>query len=102
LPSAVLLFRLAHQKTVQLAADHSHCADDGIGAHGQAANGLRAPSAGLNLLLEHLASKTRALRSKGSSAAINVVIAGAAGGKLKLAQAEGLLGQHLQKLDPLR
>jgi len=37
----VLLFRLAYEKALQFAADHSDRYHDGIGAHGQSADGLR-------------------------------------------------------------
>src|SRR5439155_26715795 len=67
------------------------------GAQGEPAYRLRLRAAVVDLLVKHPAHQARALAAQRGGAAVNVIVAGAAGGELELAQVERLLGQHLQQ-----
>ncbi len=72
--------------------------DDGIGAHGEASNGLRTPAAALDLIEKDAAGQPRAFGVQRGGAAVNVVVAGAAAGELELSEAEGLLRDESEEL----
>src|SRR5437016_11207856 len=105
---AVGLIRLAHQEAIELEifadgagtlggaslnalrAQHGHRRHNRIGAQGEPAYRLRLRAAVVDFLVKHPAHQARALAAQGGGAAINVVVAGAAGGELELAQMERL------------
>ena len=109
------LIRLAHQKAIELEifadgagalggaslnalrTQHGDGGHNRIGAQREPAHRLRLRAAVVDFLVKHPAHQARALAAQGGGAAINVVVAGAAGGDLELAQMERLLGQHLQQ-----
>src|SRR5258706_9849542 len=98
LSRTMLLFHFSNQKAVQLQSSMGSChrrgSDDRIRAHGEAADGLGFPAPSLNLFEEHFSGKAGALGIQRRGAAIDVVIASAAGGKLEVPQPEGFLGQE--------
>src|SRR5579859_1217645 len=84
LPGAVLLLGLAHQESVEFAAYHRNRYHDRVGTHRKAANGLRLPSALVDFFQENFPGEARSLGVEGGRAAVDVVIAGAAGRQLEL------------------
>src|SRR5215831_8539067 len=72
--------------------------NDGIGAHGKSAHGLRLPALLLNKLQKDASGKFRTTRMKRGGTAINVVVALAAGRESKFAQAKRIGSQQLKKL----
>src|SRR5580658_8155030 len=98
LSGAVLFFTFAYQKTVQFAADYRNGGDDGIGAHGEAADRGRLPVVPENFGEKNFAGKTRTLGIERGGAAVDVVVAGATGRKLEFAQAERLAGKQAEQL----
>jgi hypothetical protein len=92
----------AHKKTMDRSA--SLCADDrrgnndGIGSHGQPAHRLRLPALLLNEFQKDTSGKFRAMGMKRGGAAINVVVAFAAGSQRKFTQAERVGSQQIEKL----
>ena len=67
---------------------------DRIGSHGQAADGLRVPASFFDFLQKNRACQLGASGIECGGAAVDVVVAGAAGGELEFSQAEGLFGQQ--------
>src|SRR5579872_5677226 len=65
LPRAMLLFSLANQEALQIAANHGNGSDNGIGAHGEATDGLRLPPFLANFVAKNLAGQPRALGIEG-------------------------------------
>ncbi len=94
----MLLFGLPHEKAVQLTAHYRNCHDDGIGAHRQAANGLRLPVPLPDFVQENLASQARALGIESGRTAVDVVVARTAGRELELTQPEGFGGEQAQQI----
>jgi hypothetical protein len=82
---------LRTRKPLQFAAHHRHRHHDGIGSHGEAADGLRLPSPLPDFVEKNFAGQARALGVKSRGAAVDVVVAGAAGRQLELAQPERLV-----------
>ncbi len=70
----------------------------GVRPHRQTANRVNLPAASLNLFQENFPRKPRTLGIQRSCTAIDVVVAGAAGGKFEVSQAEGFLRQEAKKL----
>src|SRR3974390_3307518 len=97
LSGAVLFFSFTYKKAVNRAARHGDGDHDWVGAHGEAADGLRVPTTGANFVEKDLASELRAARIKRGGAAIDVIVAGASGGELELAQLEGLAREQAQQ-----
>ena len=85
LASAVLLLRFADEESVQRSAGHRDGDNDGIGAHGESTDGVGMPTLGAHFLEKNLADELRSARVERGGAAIDVVVAGAAGGKFKFA-----------------
>src|ERR1700683_4660629 len=98
LPSAVLLFGLTHEESIQLATHHRDGRHDRIGAHGEAADRLRLPSLLSYLAGKYFAGQARALSVKSRGAAVDVIVAGAARRKLELAQPERLGSEQAQQI----
>src|SRR5262245_9202829 len=96
LSHAVLLLCLADKKPVPLAAGHGNRDHDRICAHGQAADGLRFPSALPDFFGEDLSGELRPARIERCGAAVDVVVAGAARRQLELAQSERLMRKKAQ------
>src|ERR1019366_4234717 len=80
LAGAVLLLRLAHEEAVEGSASDSDGHYDGVGTHGQSADGIGVPSLAAHFIEENLADQLRAASVKRGGAAIDVIVAGAAGG----------------------
>jgi hypothetical protein len=66
----------------------------GVGSHGQAADGLRVPASLLDFFQEDLACQSGASGIECRCPAVDVVVAGAAGGKLEFPQTERFRGQQ--------
>ena len=81
-----------------LRAEHGDGDDDGVGSHGESADGLRTPVAALDFVEKDAGGEARALGVQGGGAAVDVVVAGAAAGELELAKAEGLLRKKGEEL----
>src|SRR5579872_1296067 len=94
LSGAVLLLSLANQKSIQLTADYGHGDDDGISAHGKPADRLRLPASLADLFQEDFSGKVRTFGVEGGGAAIDVIVAGAAGRELELSQPERFMSQR--------
>ncbi len=94
----MLFFRLAHQKAMQFAGHYRNRHYDGIGSHGEATDGLRLPSPLTDFVSKHFAGQARTLGVKSRDAAVDVVVAGAAGRELELAQPERLVGEQAQQI----
>jgi len=62
LPGAVLLLRLANQESMNCAADDGDGNHDGVCAHREAANRLRAPATFFNFFQKYLAGQLRSAR----------------------------------------
>src|SRR5581483_7447489 len=97
LTGAVLLFGFAHKEAMEAAAGHCDRHDDRVRAHGQSANRLRVPPPGANFFQENLPGQLRPARVQGGGAAVNVVVAAAAGSQLELPQPERLPRQQTQQ-----
>ena len=115
---AVSFFRLAHQKSMQqrgrcaalrggfqrgLRAGRGHVGDDGISAEGESADGLKSGGSGEQAALaqgveDDQAGEPNAFSVERGGAAVDVVVAGAAGGKLEAAETEADGGQKREKL----
>ena len=93
----MLLFSFADEKAVDFSASHSNRYDNWIGSHGQAADGLRTPSALPNFIEKHLASELRTTGVQSRGAAVYVVVARAARRELELPQAKRLSCQQTQQ-----
>ena len=89
----MLLFRLAHQESLQFAADYGDSDHNRIRAHGESADGLRLPSPLSDLVEKHLSGQARAFGIEGCGTAVDIVVAGATGRELKLTQTERLVGE---------
>ena len=94
----VLLFRLAHEKTIELAAYDRNCHHNGIGSHGKSADSLRFPIALPNFIQKNFARQARALGIQSCRPAIDVVVAGRARGQFEFAQPEGFISQQPQQI----
>ena len=105
---AVGLFRLAHQEAMEErgagmllrapGAGGGDVGDDGVGAHGESADGL-----GVDVILfkefeTACAGEASALGVERGGAAVDVVVAGAAGGELELAELEADAGEKREEL----
>ncbi len=107
-PRAVGLLCLADKKTVDEAAFASFCmmlragdryrGDDRIGAQSQAADGMRIEMMFVQQIENGEAGEARAFGVQGGGAAVDVVVATAAGGELEVAQLEGLAGKQSEQL----
>src|ERR1700723_602395 len=96
LSSPMLLFRLTHQKSMQLAAYHRNRYHDGVGAHGESADRFRLPPPLPDFVEKHLTGQASALGVKRRGSALDGVVAGAAGRQFELAQTERLVGEKAQ------
>src|SRR5215831_6388885 len=94
LTGPVLLLSLAHQEPVNRAAHNRHRHDDGIGTHGHTADSRRPPISCPNLFEKHFSGHLRTPGIEGCCATVDVVIARAARGQLKLSQTKRLLRQQ--------
>ena len=94
LARAVLLFGLTHQESVQRAAGYGNGHDDGIGTHGQSADGIGVPPLTAHFIKEDLADQLRAAGVERSGAAVDVIVTGAAGGQLEFTQAKRFFRQQ--------
>ena len=79
-------------------AGGGHVGDDGVGAHGESADGF-----GFNFLLfqqleDCVAGQPSAFGVEGCGATVYVVVAGAAGGELELAEPEAEAGEEREQL----
>ena len=97
LPGAVLLLRFADQESAQLAANYRNGNYDGVGSHGEAANGLRFPAALADFVEKNLPGQLRAARIERGGAAVDVVVAAGPGGKLEVSQFERLVGKQAKQ-----
>ncbi len=88
LPHAMLLFSFADEESINFAADHRDRNDDGVGAHGQAADGRGFPSSLDDFVEKDLPGQLRATRVERSEAAVNVVVARAARRQFEFSEAE--------------
>ena len=93
----MLLLGLADEEAVQGSAGDGDGDDDGVGAHGQSSDGVGVPALRAHFLKKNLADQLRAASIERGGAAIDVIVAGAAGGKLEFAEAEGFLRQQGQE-----
>ena len=98
LASAMLLLGLADEKAMHLAARHRYSYDNRIGAHSQSADGICFPALLADLIEENFANQLRAASIERRSAAIDVIVARAAGRQLKITQAKRFPRQHFQEL----
>src|SRR5579859_905790 len=116
LSSTVSFFLFAHQKSVNqefayvdrlwarrrsglhlLRSEHGNRTHDWIGSHRESADRFRLPPFVLNQIQENASRKTHSFGIECSGAAIDVVVAGAAGGELELSQLERLTRKQVQK-----
>src|SRR5579872_1185787 len=74
LPRSMLLFSLAHQKTIQSPASHRDGYHDRIGSHSQPPNCLRVPASSLDFFQKNLPRELRSTRIKRGGPAIDVVV----------------------------
>jgi hypothetical protein len=98
LSGPVLLFSLAHQKAVEVAAYHRNRDHDGIGSHGKAADRLWLPSPLPDFVGKNLTRQARSFGVKSRCTAIDVVVARASGRELELTQPERLMGEQAQQI----
>jgi len=95
---SVRLFGLANQKSVEQwsagvgerapSAGGGHVGDDGVRAQGEPANGLGLNSVLFKQFKDRMTGEASALGVEGGGAAVDVIVARAAGGELELAKAE--------------
>ncbi len=71
---------------------------DGVGAHGESSDGVGVPGLGAHFIEKDLADQLRAAGIERGGAAIDVIVAGAAGGQLEFAEAKRFPRQQLQQL----
>lgn len=71
-------------------AGSGHIGDDGVRAHGEPADGLRADLVLVEEIEDGEAGEASTLGMEGGGAAVYVVIAGSAGGELKVAETKGV------------
>jgi len=100
--SAMLFFRFADEEAVELrrgwvgvrtpGAGRGHVGDDGIGAQGEAADGLGFYPLFIEKIEDGLAGEPAAFSVECGCAAVDIVVAGAAGRELELAEAEAGAG----------
>ena len=105
---AVGLLGLADQKAVEQGragmflrapgAGRGHIGDDGVGAHGESADGFGVDSVCFQQFENGVAGEAAAFGVQRRGAAIDVVVAGAAGGELELAELEADAGEDGEKL----
>src|SRR5450631_763746 len=88
LAGAVLLLGFAHEEAVQGPAGDGDGHDDGVGTHGQSSNGVGFPALLADFIEEDFTDELRATSVERGGAAVDVIVAGAAGGQLKLAEAK--------------
>ncbi len=88
LAGTVLLFRLTHEEAVHSSAGDGDGDDDGVGTHGQSADGVRFPALLPDFSEKDFADELCPTGVERSDAAVDVIVAGAARGQLKLAQAK--------------
>ena len=98
LSGAVLLFRLADEKTVQRTAGHSYGNNNRIGSHGEAANRGRFPFLLAYLVEKDLAHELSASGIQRGGAAVDVIVARRSGRQLEFTEAKRLAGEHSQEL----
>src|SRR5208283_5133694 len=98
LAGAVLLFGFSNQKPMQGSAYDRNRHNDGIRTHGQSADRVGVPALAAHFVKKHLAGELCAASVQRGGAAVNVVVAGPAGGQLEFTEAERLTGKHFQKL----
>src|SRR5580700_4841220 len=91
---AVLLLRFAHEEAIQIAAGYGTGYDDGIGAHGQSADGIGVPALFVDRIEEDLPDQLRAAGIERGGAAVDVIVAGSAGGQLEFTEAKGFASQQ--------
>ena len=72
--------------------------DDGIGAHGEAADGFGVDVICFKQFKDGVAGEAAAFGVERGGAAVDVVVAGAAGGELELAEPEAGAGEEREKL----
>jgi hypothetical protein len=106
--SAVGLFRFADEEAVDQrgaglgegagGAGRGHVRDDGIGAEGEAADGFDRDAVLGEQVEDGVAGETASFSMKRGGAAVDVVVAGAAGGELELAEAEAEAGEQREQL----
>ena len=105
---AVRLLRFAHEKAVDqtafagiavvLRAGDGHRGDDGIGAEGEAADGVRIEMMLVQQIEDGDAGEASAFGVERGGAAVDVVVAASAGGELEVAELEGLAGEQGEQL----
>src|SRR5271157_1880215 len=105
---AMGLFRFANQKTVKQwsaglrlgapGAGGGHIGNDGVGTHGETSDSLGIDAVLLKQLENRVAGLASALGVECGGAAIDVVVAGSAGGELELAEAKAGAGENGEKL----
>ena len=94
LSGAVLLLGFANEEAVEFAADHRNRHHDRVRAHRQAADGLRFPPALPDLFQENFPCQPRTFGIECRGAAVDVIVAGPAGGKFELTQLERLVSER--------
>ncbi len=72
--------------------------DDWVGAHGESADGLGVDVVGFKQIENGVACEAAAFGVQRGGAAVDVVVAGAAGGELELAEAKAGAGEKREKL----
>ena len=88
LAGAVLLLGFADKEAVDFAAGYGDGYDDGVGAHGQSADGFGFPPELANFFKENFARELCPAGIERGGAAIDVVVAGSARGQLEFSEAE--------------
>ena len=97
LAGAVLLLGFADEEAMQGSAGDGDGHYDRIGSHGQSAYRIGVPALAPHFIEEYLADQLRATSVERSGAAIDVVVAGAAGREFEFAEAKRFLGEQLQE-----
>jgi hypothetical protein len=105
---AVSLLGLAHEEAMEQrrvrmrlrapGAGRGHIRHDGISAHGQPTDGFGVDFVRLKQLKNGVAGEPAAFGVQCCCAAVNVVVAGAAGGELELAKPEAGAGEEREEL----
>src|SRR5215469_5031282 len=97
LTRSMLLFSFTHEKTIQFATRNGNSHHDRVRTHREPADCLRLPSALVDFIEKDLPGKLRSTGIERGQAAIDVVVAGSAGGKLELPQLERLVGEKAKE-----
>ena len=90
--------RLRGTRQGALGAGSSHIGDDWVGAHGESTDGICVDVIRFQQLEDGVSGETTPFGVQRRGAAIDVIVAGASGGKLELAEAEAGAREEREKV----